>query len=212
MGGDPPAAGPSPGDGSAGAEPAGPKSAAEPGGGRLCSAEHAGFLATPLRRLIHDPRRVLAGLARPGDTVIDVGCGPGYFTLPLAETVGPTGRVVAVDLQPAMLEQVRVRAARAGLADRVELHPCAADTLGDLPVADALLAFAVVHELPDVARFWCEAAAALRPDGRLLLVEPRGHVSVAAFRVTLDLAAAAGLRRVAEPRVRLSRAALLERA
>ncbi len=183
-----------------------------PGGGSLCSAEHAGFLVTPLRRLVHDPRRVLSDLARPGDTVIDVGCGPGYFTLPLAEMVGPTGRVVAVDLQPAMLEQVRVRAARAGLADRVAPHLCAADGLGDLPVADAMLAFAVVHELPDVARFCGEAAAALRRGGRLLLVEPRGHVSAAAFGATLGLAAAAGLRRVATPRVRLSRAALLERA
>jgi SAM-dependent methyltransferase len=181
------------------------------GGGRLCSAEHAGFLVTPLRRFVHDPRRVLAGLARPGDTVIDVGCGPGYFTLPLAEMVGVGGRVVAVDLQPAMLEQVRVRAARAGLAERIEPHPCTADGLGDLPIADAMLAFAVVHELPDVARFCGAAAAALRHGGRLLLVEPRGHVSAAAFAATLDLAAAAGLRRVATPRVRLSRAALLER-
>ncbi len=185
---------------------------AEPGGGRLCSAEHAGFLATPLRRLVHDPRRVLAGLAGPGDTVIDVGCGPGYFTLPLAEMVGPAGRVIAVDLQPAMLERVRRRAVRAGLVDRIELCPCSAGGLGELPIADAVLAFAVVHELPDVARFCSEVAAALRPGGRLLLVEPRGHVSVVAFQATVDLAAAAGLRRVATPRVRLSRAALLDRA
>ena len=189
-----------------------PRPTETPGGGRLCSAEHAGFLATPLRRLVHHPDRVLAGLARPGDTVIDVGCGPGYFTLPLAGMVAPDGRVIAVDVQPAMLEQVRRRAARAGLSERIELHLCPAEGLGDLPAADAMLAFAVVHELPDVARFCAEAAAALRPGGRLLLAEPRGHVSEAAFEATLELAAAAGLRRSATPRVRFSRAALLERA
>jgi len=178
------------------------RAADQPGGGRPCSAAHAGFLATPLRRLVHDPRRVLAGLALPGDTVIDIGCGPGYFTLPLAKAVGPSGRVVAVDLQPAMLEQVRARAERAGLAPRVELRPCSAETLGELPVADAALAFAVVHELPDVARFCGEVAAVLRPGGRLLVVEPRGHVSAAAFAATLALAAAAGLLQVAAPRAR----------
>ena len=56
----------------------------------VCSADHAGWLSTPVRRLITDPRRMLKGLAGPGDVVMDVGCGPGFFTLPLAEAVGAT--------------------------------------------------------------------------------------------------------------------------
>ena len=182
-----------------------------PGGGDVCSAEHAGWLSTPLRRLLHDPRRVLDGLVAAGDTVIDFGCGPGFFTLPMAEMVGPEGRVVAVDLQAAMLDRVRLRAERAGLASRITLHRCAADSVGDLPAADAALAFYMVHEVPDVARFLGEVAGALKPGGRFLLVEPRGHVSASAFAATVEIAAAAGLRPVATPRVRFSRTSVFAR-
>ena len=182
-----------------------------PGGGSVCSARHAGWLASPLRRLLQDPRRVLAGLTAPGMTVIDCGCGPGFFTLPLAEMVGPGGRVVAVDLQPAMLERLRLRAERAGLADRITLHRCSTDALGELPAADAALAFYMVHEVPDVARFFAELSGALRPGGRFLLVEPRGHVSAQDFAATVALAEAAGLRPTAAPRVRLSRTTLFAR-
>jgi ubiquinone/menaquinone biosynthesis C-methylase UbiE len=206
VGGDEPGPAPSvAGPTSASAEPV------TPGGGSLCSAEHAGWLATPLRRLLHDPRRILAGLTAPGETAIDLGCGPGFFTLPLAEMVGPGGRVVAVDLQPAMLERLRLRAGKAGLAERITLHHCSVDGLGELPPADAALAFYMVHEVPDVARFLGEVAGALKPGGRLLLVEPRGHVSAAAFAATAALAAAAGLRPVATPSVRLSRTTVFAR-
>lgn len=193
------------------AAPARPAAPLEPGGGSVCSAEHAGWLASPLRRLLHDPRRILAGLAAPGETAIDFGCGPGYFTLPLAEMVGPGGRVVAVDLQGAMLERLRQRAVRAGLAERITLHPCVADAVGELPQADAALAFFMVHEVPDVAGFLAEASGALRTGGRFLLVEPRGHVSAEAFAATVALAEAAGLTQVAAPRVRLSRTTLFAR-
>ena len=186
-------------------------SSQEPGGGRVCSAEHAGWLATPLRRLLHDPRRILAGLVAPGDTVVDFGCGPGFFTLPLAEMVGPSGRVVAVDLQAAMLDRVRRRAEDAGLGARVTLSRCEVDTIGELPPADAALAFYMVHEVPDVGRFLGEVCGTLKPGGRFLLVEPRGHVSADAFVATVDAAEAAGLRPVATPRVRLSRTTLFAR-
>ncbi len=89
-----------------------------PGGGGVCPAEHAGWLATPLRRLLQDPRRILDGLVAAGDTAIDFGCGPGFFTLPMAELVGPGGRVVAVDLQAGDARQAATarRARRAFVA------------------------------------------------------------------------------------------------
>ena len=179
----------------------------------VCSADHAGWLATPVRRLITDPRRLLKGLAGPGDTVADLGCGPGYFTLPLAEAVGDVGRVIAVDLQAAMLDKVRERAARSGLLGRIRLQQCSADSLGLGGVAaiDFALAFWMVHEVPDAAHFLAEVCAALRPGGRFLLVEPRGHVGQAAWRRTVQAAEAVGLSVVERRRVAISRAALLER-
>ena len=188
----------------------GPTATGSPGGGDVCSADHAGWLVTPLRRLLHDPRRILVGLIAPGDTATDFGCGPGYFTLPMAEMAGLDGLVVAVDLQDAMLDRVRLRAERAGLASRIRLQRCRADTVGELPAADFALAFFMVHEVPDVERFLGELAGALKVGGRFLLVEPRGHVSAADFKATVALAVASGLRPFATPRVRGARTTLFE--
>jgi len=174
----------------------------------VCSADHAGWCTIPLRRLWTDPGRILRGLVDEGQTVADLGCGPGFFTLPMARMVGPHGRVIAVDLQAEMLAKLKVRAERASLDSRIHLHQCSADSLGELPSLDFALAFFMVHEVPDPARLLGEVTGALREGGRLLLVEPNGHVNAAAFGETVKLAQAAGLEPVGEPRVRFSRARL----
>jgi ubiquinone/menaquinone biosynthesis C-methylase UbiE len=180
----------------------------------VCPAERAGWLSTPLRRLLTDPRRILRGLVDQGDRVADLGCGPGFFTLPLAEAVGDRGEVVAVDLQAAMLQKVRERASRRGLLDRIRLVECGAESLGlnEARPLDLALAFWMVHEVPDAAVFFREVSAALRHGGRLLLVEPRGHVGDAEWKETLAAARAASLDVVEPRRVALSRAVLLEKA
>ena len=179
----------------------------------VCPAEHAGWLTTPLRRLVTDPRRILRWIAGPGDVVADLGCGPGFFTLPLAQAVGEGGSVVAVDLQAAMLEQLQRRAEKAGVLDRICAHQCGPDALGlaEFAPLDAALAFWMVHEVPSRVRFLAEVSEALRPGGRLLVVEPRGHVSAADWAATLDDAVAAGFAVAARPRVAFSRAARLEK-
>jgi ubiquinone/menaquinone biosynthesis C-methylase UbiE len=179
----------------------------------VCSADHAGWLSTPARRLITDPQRILAGLVSAGDTAADLGCGPGFFTLPLAEMAGDEGAVVAIDLQQEMLDKVAARAAKRGLLDRIRLHRCSADSLGlDADFAgrvDFALAFWMVHEVPHASAFLAEVAALLRPGGRLLLVEPKGHVGAAAWQRTIEAAGACGLEPDGAPRVAFSRAALL---
>ena len=61
------------------------------------------ILASPLRRLLQNPRKILDPHVKPGMIMLDVGCGMGYFSLAMAETVGPEGKVVCVDLQPKMI-------------------------------------------------------------------------------------------------------------
>ena len=63
-----------------------------------------------VRRFLQKPERILQDIVRPGDACLDVGCGIGYFTIPMAGMVGPSGSVTAVDLQPEMLAGVRRRA------------------------------------------------------------------------------------------------------
>lgn len=178
----------------------------------VCPAEHSGWLTTPVRRLITSPSRILRGLVQPGDTVVDLGCGPGFFTLPLAEMVGDAGSVVAVDLQASMLDKLKKRAERVGLTARIRVHQCASDTLGlDGEHADFALAFWMVHEVPDAARMLAEVHGVLRAGAHLLLVEPRMEVNEEAFARTEAAAVRTGMTAAARPRVALSRAVLLRR-
>jgi len=165
----------------------------------------------PLRRAFQDPARILGPLVRPGQTALDVGCGIGYFAVPLARMVGPSGRVIAVDLQPEMLEGLRRRADREGLAERIRLHRCTADSLGVEGPVDLALAFWVVHEVPDGARLLDQLASLLRPGGHLLVAEPILHVRAREVERTVALAQASGLELVARPRIAFSRAAVLRR-
>jgi ubiquinone/menaquinone biosynthesis C-methylase UbiE len=173
------------------------------------------FLANPLRRLWQDPVSILQPYVHSGMTVVEPGPGMGFFTLELARLVGPSGRVVAVDLQPKMLDELRRRLAKAGLAGRVDCRLAAPDSLGLADLADAadfVLAFAMVHELPSSAVFFAETAQCLKRNGMLLVAEPSGHVKPQHFEDELKCAASAGFRLSARPAIRNSRAALLERA
>ena len=173
------------------------------------------FLVSPVRRLVEHPTRMLRPLVREGMLVLEPGSGMGFFTLDVARMVGPRGRVVAVDLQARMLEGLRRRAERAGLADRIETRLAQADRLGVEDLSGRVnlaLAIHVVHEVPDQATFFAELRAALKPSGQLLLMEPRGHVSAEAFAATLSIAGSCGLRPIEAPKFGSSRTALLEAA
>jgi len=181
---------------------------------RVCPWWIGYLLACPLRRLIQDPHRILAPYAEPGMTVADLGCAMGFFSLPLARLVGPQGKVICVDLQEKMLASLRRRARRAGLLDRLDLKLCPADSLGldDREEAfDFALAFAMVHELPSPETFFREVYRALKPGGRLLVVEPRGHVTESAFATTVSLAAQSGFEEIDRPRISISHSVCLRR-
>lgn len=181
---------------------------------RICPWWLGYLLASPLRRLMQDPAKVLASYAQEGMTVLEPGPGMGFFTLELGRLVGASGRVVAVDIQPRMLTTLKRRAARAGLLDRVEARMAAPDTLGITDLAgsvDFTLAFALVHELPAIEPFFAEVAAASKQGAGLLFVEPAGHVKTAASEAELDAAIHAGFKLADRPAIRRSHAASLTR-
>jgi SAM-dependent methyltransferase len=171
-------------------------------------------LASPVRRLFQDPVQILTPYVRAGMTVLEPGPGMGFFTLPLARLVGPSGRVVAVDIQPKMIASLKRRLTRAGLLERADLRLVPADSMGLADLAgqvDFALAFAMVHELPAGNRLFAELAEALKPGGCLLLAEPAGHVKAPMFDAELQAAAQAGLEPIARPSIRRSHAALLRK-
>ncbi len=111
----------------------------------------------------------------PGDVVADVGAGSGYFTLPLAERVGPRGRVLAVDIQQEMLDIIERRAAKGGLENVVTLLGSAEDPGLPAGEVDLALLVDVYHELSHPWEMTDAIVRALRPGGLLVLVEYRGE-------------------------------------
>ena len=172
------------------------------------------LLASPIRKLMQDPARFLQPYVRAGMTVLEPGPGMGFFTLELARLVGPEGRVVAVDVQPRMVEGLRRRAKRAGLLARIDARVAPGETMALTALegaVDFVLAFAMVHETPSAATFFAEAAQAMKPGAKILLVEPAGHVNDRDFAEELRLAADVGLAVIDQPTVSRSHAAILKK-
>ncbi|MBI5868791.1 MAG: class I SAM-dependent methyltransferase [candidate division Zixibacteria bacterium] len=172
------------------------------------------LLASPLRRMIQNPDRILQPYVQAGMRVLDVGSAMGFFTLPLARLVGEQGRVVAVDLQEKMIRSLRRRAIKAGLEARIETRVCTSASLGvdDLNGSiDFALAFAVLHEMPDIRSALIGITRTLRPGAHLLIAEPAGHVSHDDFGRTLEIASACGLEPAGSPTIRRSHSTVLRK-
>lgn len=175
----------------------------------VCPASHAFFLASSLRRIIQNPEKILNGCVKSSQTAIDIGCGPGFFTLPLARMVGEAGMVIAADLQQEMLDMLQERARRKKLAHRIRLHKCRENQLGITTPADFILAFYMVHEVSDIDSFIKELKALLKPHGKVLFVEPKFHVSKKKFRKSVDAMVTAGFIEESGPEIMLSRSVIL---
>ncbi|MFC1888395.1 class I SAM-dependent methyltransferase [Thermodesulfobacteriota bacterium] len=171
---------------------------------RVCPVWIGYLLASPIRRLFEKPEKILGPYVDNGMTVLDIGCAMGFFSLPMAELVGNGGRVVCVDLQERMLEGLKKRAAKAGLSGRIESHQCSEDGLGLEEWSgrfDFALMIAVMHEIPDQLRLLSEVKGLLKPGGRALIAEPKGHVTEEDFEETLDVVEKAGFTVIDRPAV-----------
>ncbi len=172
------------------------------------------FLANRLRKLLQNPYKILAPYIKPGMNVLDVGSAMGFFSLPLAQMVGPGGKVVCIDVQPKMLQVLRRRAAEAGLAQRIEAHVSTGDAIGlsgrDNSF-DFALAFTMMHEVGNQANFLREIFQMLKPGASLLLTEPIKHVPQAEFDRTISLAQREGFVMTDRPLIRLSHTAVLNK-
>jgi len=181
------------------------------GKNRVCPVALAGSLDNRLRRWVQNPLKILGPYIKEGMTVLDLGCGPGFFTIDIAQMVGRSGRVIAADLQEGMLRKINDKIQGTELETRITLHQCGAGTIGLSEPVDFILAFYMLHEIPDQGALFNEMGAILKPNGRLLIVEPPFHVSEKGFEETITKARAAGFKPVQRLKVFLSKSVILER-
>ncbi|MFH1050993.1 MAG: class I SAM-dependent methyltransferase [bacterium] len=176
----------------------------------FCPVEHAGILDQWWRKLLQNPHKILKNYIKDGMSVLDIGCGPGFFTIPAANLVGKKGKVVAADFQEGMLEIVKKKIQGTEFESKIILHKCESNSTGLKEKFDFILAFYVVHETPNPENFLKEMSSLLKSGGKLLIVEPSFHVKMKEFLSTISLAEKAGLTVVLQPKMFFSRAVLLE--
>jgi ubiquinone/menaquinone biosynthesis C-methylase UbiE len=165
----------------------------------------------PLRNYVHDPRKILGPYLGPGMTAVDIGCGMGFFSRGMAQLVGDSGAVIAVDLQQEMLDITRRRAERDGVSHRIRLVRVEQGNIGVTDHADLVLGFWMVHEVSDLQAFFAQVFSILKQTGTFLIAEPRIHVSSSRFEEILSVARTAGFTINDFPRIRFSRAVVLRK-
>ncbi len=178
----------------------------------ICPPGVARMLNSPLRTMFENPMRILKPIVKQGDVTVDLGCGGGVFSAALARLVGKDGKVYAVDVQPEMLELTHGFLARRRLAERVTLHRCEGRDLKlDDVQADVVLAVHMVHETPNPEGLVKQIAMLLKDGGKLLVLEPKMHVSEELFQETLAFAQKHGLVKVKDLNTLMGRGALFQK-
>jgi precorrin-6B methylase 2 len=134
------------------------------------------WLERPERETEEQPQLVIDALdIKPGQTIADLGAGSGYFSFRIAPLVGPTGKVLAIDIEPTMLDTIAQRASREHVTNITTVRSSARDPNLAPHSVDLLFMVDVYHELEYPYEVMTKVRAALKPGGRVALVEYRAE-------------------------------------
>ena len=108
---------------------------------RVCPVELAGSLDNNIRKWIQNPNKILAPFIKEGMKVLDIGCGPGFFSVEIAKMVGESGEVYSVDVQEGMLQKIRDKINGTPLEGIIKTIKCETNEINMLEKVDFILAF-----------------------------------------------------------------------
>ena len=171
----------------------------------ICPVWGAGGLDNSIRKLVQNPQKILKPYIKYGMTVLDVGCGPGFFSVEIAKMLDSTGKVIAADVQDGMLDKIRKKINGTDLEQRIELHKSDYETIGVVEKVDFVLTFWMVHEVRNQKKFFEELSSILNPNGLIFIIEPKIHVSKKAFKSMVNLVKESGFTIIESPKVFFSR-------
>ena len=175
----------------------------------ICNEDHSWALDNKFRRFFQPTDKILQHLSLNGKRIVDLGCGPGYFTIPMAIAAGEKGLVTAVDVQAAMLVKVKNKIAGSPLEEKIVFHACPGDIIGLKEQFDLVFAFWMIHEVPDREKYINEIYKLLDNKGIFFMAEPKGHVKKSFFEESVNMAKREGFTVVDFPHVKFSRAVKL---
>jgi ubiquinone/menaquinone biosynthesis C-methylase UbiE len=163
-----------------------------------------------LRYYFHNPEKMLGSYVSKGMTVLDAGCGMGFFSIGLAKLVGDKGCVISADVQAKMLEAMQKRSIKNGLSSIIRLHKSEPNSLGVETPVDFILAFWMVHEVPMPKFFFQQIQECLKLNAKILIAEPKFHVSSKRFQKMTALAQESGLNFCETPSIKFSRSVVFK--
>jgi ubiquinone/menaquinone biosynthesis C-methylase UbiE len=142
-------------------------------------------------------------------TVLEIGPGPGFFTTEISKLLNGTGKIIAADLQEAMLLKVKNKLEREKLTN-IQLHKTEEDHINLNEEVDFILIFYMLHEVPNKKGFLEELKGLLNKNGKILFSEPKLHVKKENFEKSVKLLQSLGFKIVEKPNIFFSRSVLME--
>ena len=172
--------------------------------------EKAGALESRLRLLIQNPRKILKKYIHPGMTVLDLGCGTGYFTLEIANLLNHNGKVIAIDVQKGMLERLKQKLQNNEFHKLIEIHNSQENAICLTEKVDFILAFYSFHEMKYIDCIICDLTKIVKPETMVFISEQKLHVSKNTFNKIVEKMKNGGFEIYDRPAIFFSRTVIMK--
>ncbi len=176
----------------------------------IYSAEKSSNLESRWRSILQNPDKILSPFIKKDMTVVDLGCGPGFFTIPIRSLTGKNGKIIAIDVQEEMLEILQRKISTLAVTN-IEMINSSYQPFDSVNTVDFILAAYVIHELRNKKEWIQKLYTSLKNGGQLLIIEPSIVVSKKDFKQTKELVLATGFELIKKPRVLFSKAILVRK-
>ncbi len=170
----------------------------------------ASALESRLRLLLQNPGRILKRHIHPGMTVLDFGCGTGYFTIEIAKLLDQKGKVIAADVQKGMLDILQQKVEYSEFRQQIQIQKNQEHTLNLTEKVDFILAFYAFHEMKYIDEIIKDLQKIIKPETKVLISEQKFHVSKSTFNAIIQKMENVGFEIYERPRVFLSRTVVMK--
>ena len=152
----------------------------------VCPMGVAGLLDSKFRKIFHNPNKILKPFISKNMKALDIGCGPGVFSIEIAKLLEGTGKVICVDMQEGMLELIKNKISGTSIEQTITLHKCTQENICIEENVDFVLMFYMVHEVPNKENLFNDVLPLVNKNGLLMIVEP-GLISRKEFNEISDI-------------------------